>query len=362
MEVVVVRQDRTVGQGTDSKGYIIAFCDFIHKTVLVVGTNSRLCLHKTGFIGILVPMQDGLDSVQLHFGDGSMGVLTASLALVMFGVALNLQPADFRRIAERPLAALAGLLAQFVALPALTVLLIWAWRPAPSLSLGMLLVACCPGGNLSNFMSLLARGNVALSVTLTAMSSSLALFLTPFNFLLWGRALPTDATSLLRSIDVHAASLMPSLVLMLALPLLLGMFFAQRWPRVAVKIEPWVRKLSLLVFFSFVVGALVANGTLFRAWWQVIMVIVAVHNALALMTGYAIARGLRLPESDRRSLAIETGIQNAGLGLVLVLAHFEGLGGMALMTAWWGVWHIVSGLVLAFYWRRQALPARLSVP
>ena len=316
---------------------------------------------KTVFIGILVLMQNGLDGVQLHFGNGSMGVLTASLALVMFGVALNLQPSDFRRIVERPLAAFAGLLAQFVALPALTVLLIWLWRPEPSLSLGMLLVACCPGGNLSNFMSLLGRANEALSVSLTAMSSSLALFLTPFNFLVWGRVLPADATAMLRSIDVQASSLVPSLVLMLALPLVLGMVFAHRLPRIAAKVEPWVRKLSLLVFFSFVIGALLANGALFRAWWQAIVLLVAVHNALALATGYALAKGLRLPEPDRRSLAIETGIQNAGLGLVLVLAHFQGLGGMALITAWWGVWHIFSGLLLAYYWRRQDRSAMVAV-
>lgn len=300
-----------------------------------------------------------LDAVRLEFGSGSMGVLTLSLALVMFGVALNLRLDDFRRIAENPKAVLAGLLSQFLLLPALTVLLIHAWQPAPSLALGTLLVACCPGGNLSNFMSLLARGNVALSVSLTAVSSSAALLMTPLNFMLWGRALPGESLALLHDIDVVPAQLMPSLLLMLALPLVVGMAFAAWRPNWAARIEGPMRKLSILVFMGFVVAALLANGPLFRDWLPVVFLLVLVHNAMALMAGYGVAQGFGLGQPERRSLAIETGIQNSGLGLVLVLSHFEGLGGMALVTAWWGVWHIASGLGLAFWWgRRSPVPAK----
>ncbi len=283
-----------------------------------------------------------------------MGMLTLSLALVMFGVALNLRKEDFLRIAREPRLVATGLFSQFLALPALTVLLIHAWRPAPSLALGALLVACCPGGNLSNFMSLLARGNVALSVSLTAASSLLALVLTPLNFMLWGRALPGESARLLAAIDVHPLQLLPSLLLMLALPLVAGMAFAAWRPQWAARIEAPMRKGSILVFLGFVAAALLANGGLFRAWLPVVFLLVLVHNALALMTGYGVAQLGGLGPRERRSLAIETGIQNSGLGLVLVLGHFEALGGMALVAAWWGVWHILSGLGLALWWGRHA--------
>jgi BASS family bile acid:Na+ symporter len=303
-----------------------------------------------------------LDAVRLEFGSASMGVLTASLALVMFGVALNLRLEDFRRIFRSPRAVLAGLLSQFLVLPGLTVLLIHAWQPAPSLALGALLVACCPGGNLSNFMSLLARGNVALSVSLTAASSLLALVMTPLNFMLWGQVLPGSSVALLAEIDVAPSQLLPSLLLMLALPLVLGMAFAAHRPQWAARIEGPMRKLSILVFMGFVVGALLANGILFRAWLPVVFLLVLVHNALAFMAGFGVAHLAGLDRAASRSLTIETGIQNSGLGLVLVLGHFEGLGGMALMTAWWGVWHIASGLALAFWWARHSPKAATMPP
>lgn len=293
-----------------------------------------------------------LDAVRLDFGPGSVGVLTASLAFVMFGVALNLRPSDFARVWRRPRIALAGLAAQFLLLPALTVGLIHLTRPAPSLALGLLLVSCCPGGNLSNFLSLLARGNVALSVSLTAVSSSLALFLTPLNFHAWGRALPGESAALLQRVAVDPWQLVPTLLVMLVLPLAAGMVLARRLPETALRLERHARRASLLVFFGFVAAALAANGALFRTWLPVVFGLVLAHNALALGTGYASAWLAGGERADRRSLAIETGIQNSGLGLVLIFAHFDGLGGMALVAAWWGVWHIVSGLALAGWWGR----------
>ncbi len=302
-------------------------------------------------------MEKTLDQVRLQFGEHGLGVLTLSLALVMFGVALHLTPADFRRVWAQPKAALVGLSAQFLLLPALTVALVWLWRPQPSLSMGMLLVACCPGGNMSNFLTLLARGNTALSVSLTAAGSVLAMLLTPANFALWQRLLP-GASPLLQSIGMNPWQLMESLFLMLILPLGLGMLAAGRFPDATARLRQPFNRLSLLIFFAFLVFAVQSNAGLFWRWAGVLFLLVLAHNALAYLGGYALARAFRLPAADIRAIALETGIQNAGLALVLVFAHFDGLGGMALVAGWWGIWHIVSGFALASWFSRRFAAAR----
>lgn len=297
--------------------------------------------------------EKALDTLELQFSEGSLHVLTACLALIMFGVALHLRPADFRRIAQQPRGAIAGLVSQFLVLPALTVLLINLWQPEPSLALGMLLVACCPGGTMSNFLSLMARANVALSVGLTAISSILALVLTPLNFLFWRQGI-RGASSLYRPIEIDGWNMALSVGLMLVIPLFLGMLVQGRAPDLAARLRKPLNRLSLLIFFGFLLAAFLSNTRIFLDWFRVVFLLVAVHNGLAFAGGYATAWLARLPEPDRRTLTIETGIQNSGLALVLVFAHFEGRGGMALVAGWWGIWHLVSGMALARYFGRKA--------
>ena len=110
---------------------------------------------------------------------------------------------------------------------------------------------------------------------------------------------------------------------------------------------------SLIIFAAIVIMAFSANFDLFLSKIYLVVMIVFIHNAVALMSGYQLANLLRLPEPDKRTLAIETGIQNSGLGLILIFAFFEGLGGMALVAAWWGIWHILSGLTLSYYWNKK---------
>lgn len=293
-----------------------------------------------------------LDTIALRFSPSGLLLLNAILALVMLGVALDLKPSDFRRMLTAGPAAALGLGAQFFVLPAITYgLVIWL-DPQPSMALGMFLVAACPGGNISNVMTHLARGNTALSVSLSAVSTLAAMVMTPLNLAFWSNLYP-PTRDLLRQVALDPLDMLLTVALLLAVPVSLGMGLAHRWPELARSARRPVRILSLGVFALFVVGALWVNLDYFLRFIGQVAGLVALHNALALLVGYTLARVARLRERDRRAVAIEVGIQNSGLGLILIFDFFGGLGGMAIVAAWWGVWHIVSGLTLAFWWSRH---------
>jgi len=150
-----------------------------------------------------------------------------------------------------------------------------------------------------------------------------------------------------------------TVLVLLGVPMLVGMLTAHHLPRFAERVRRPIRIFSLVVFVGFVVGALAANWRYFLAYVGFVVIAVFLHNALALATGYGAARVAGLPERDRRAVSIEVGIQNSALGLILVFNFFDGLGGMAIVTAWWGVWHLVSGLSVATWWsRREPRPGR----
>lgn len=282
-------------------------------------------------------------------------VLNVLLAFMMFGVSLTLRLDDFRRIVRAPIAPVAGLLAQFVLLPAGTCLATYLLDIDPELALGMILVASCPGGSFSNVLTWLARGNVAVSVSMTAVSSLAATVLTPLNFALYGSLNPRTR-DLITDIDVDRVDLLLLVLLVLAVPMLLGSFVGTRFPAFAARSERPLRVVSMLIFLGFVAIAFGNNVGLFLDEFHTFFWLVACHNALALLLGYGIARSLPLPASDRRAVTLEVGIQNSGLGLVIGFTFFPELGGVLLIAAFWGVWHLVSGLVLAQWWARRPLP------
>lgn len=290
-----------------------------------------------------------LDAVRLNFSADALLALNALLAAIMFGIALDLDFADFRRVSRRPRALLTGLVSQWLLLPAVTVLLVFVLRPPASLALGMIVVAACPGGSVSNFFSHLARGDVALSVTLSAITSSFAFVATPLNIALWGSLLP-ETRALLRNVDVDVARMLVIVVVVLVLPTVLGCWIATYREPLARRLRRPLRRFSMLVFAGFVIVAFAANWSLFVTWAEVIAGIVMLHNGLALAVGFAAATLAGLPRQVRRSITIETGIQNSALGLTLIFAFFDGLGGMALVAGWWGVWHLVSGAAIARFW------------
>ena len=294
-----------------------------------------------------------VDLVRLNFNPQSLALLNAILGLVMFGVALDLKLADFRGVLTLPKATLIGMLGQFVLLPAFTFLLVLAIRPAPSIALGMILVAACPGGNVSNFLTHHARGNTPLSVTMTALSTIAAIVMTPFNLSFWGGLHPQGA-QILREVALNPAEMVVAVLLLLGVPMAAGLFVSHRLPRLAARLRKPMRWFGLVALGLFVLGALAANWRYFLDYVGYVVFAVFLHNALALATGYWAARAAGLPERDRRAVSIEVGIQNSGLGLILIFNFFDGLGGMAIVTAWWGVWHLISGLSVATWWSRRA--------
>lgn len=293
-----------------------------------------------------------IDLVRLNFNPQSLWALNVIIGFVMFGVALELKPADFRIIATAPKPVLIGMLGQFVLLPAVSFLLVLAIRPAPSIALGMLLVAACPGGNISNFLTHYARGNTALSVTMTALSTAVAVIMTPLNLAFWASLDPQTA-HILKAVALDPLDLLLAVFLLLGLPMAAGMWVGHRFPGFVARAHRPVKWLSLVIFGLFVLGALAANWQYFIRYVGFVVFAVFLHNGLALLTGYWAARLAGLPERDQRAVSIEVGIQNSALGLILIFNFFDGLGGMAIVTAWWGIWHIISGLTVATWWSRR---------
>lgn len=295
---------------------------------------------------------ENIDALKLNFSSDSLFLLNLCLAIIMFGIALEIKVEDFKILLKNPRPALLGLLSQFILLPFLTYLLILVLEPHPSIALGMILVAACPGGNISNFMSHLGRANAALSVGLTSVATFLSLIMTPLNFKIYG-GLYQPSAQLLTNIQLDFWDVSEVVLLIILIPLLLGIAVQSKFPRLAKALAPYFRIGSILIFIAFVFIAFSKNFNLFLDYIHLVIGLVFVHNLLAFGTGYSVAKLGRLNQRDRRALTIETGIQNSGLGLVLIFAFFEGLGGMALVAAWWGIWHIITGLSLATYWARN---------
>jgi BASS family bile acid:Na+ symporter len=293
-----------------------------------------------------------IDTIRLNFSPESLMLLNAILAIVMFSIALDLRPSDFRALVRTPKALLTGMVSQFMVLPALTFAMLLATNPQPSIALGLILVAACPGGNISNFITHRAGGNSALSVSMTGVATLAAIIMTPFNVAFWGNLYePTRA--ILRQTTLDPVSIAITVFFMLLLPLMLGVLLNVRLPDFAARIRKTMQRISMAIFVGFIVLALAANWAFFLSYAGAVAGLVILHNALALSGGYLSARLAGLSEYDRRAITIETGIQNSGLGLVLIFAFFGGLGGMAVAAAFWGVWHAISGLALAALWSRR---------
>lgn len=298
-----------------------------------------------------------------------MFIVNIILAFVMFGVALGIKPQTFKDVFKNPKSVIIGVCSQWIALPAVTFLVAIALNQwiTPMIALGMILVASCPGGNISNFMSSLSKGNIELSVSMTAITTAFAPIVTPFNFFFWG-SLYSHVISIQNDIPRLVIPFFPMLeqiVLLLGVPIVLGLVFARYFPNATKKITKPAQILSILLFIAMAIVSFSQNFQLIVDNIIYVFFIVLLHNASALMTGYFGGKLARVPEADRRSFTVEIGIQNSGLGLILLFnpaifppeiwhGHY---GGMLFITAWWGIWHIVSGLSVAYYFRRKPIKA-----
>lgn len=306
-----------------------------------------------------------LDHVRLNFSPSAVHFLNITLAFIMFGVALDIDLRNFREMIRKPKSLFTGVISQFVLLPVFTFLIILIIKPTPTVALGMILVASCPGGNVSNFMTGLAKGNIALSVSLTAIATLGAILFTPVNFSLWGDLYVKfysnyTAVELVPPIEINKFQMFQIVTLLLGLPVAAGLYVSHKYPVFTNKIKKYVKKGSVFFFMALVVIMIQANWDSFKSYVPLVFLIVLAHNALALGTGYTFSRIMKRPPKDRRTITIETGIQNSGLALAIMFnpkifpPELE-LGGMTIIAAWWGVWHIISGLTIASLWARKKI-------
>ena len=311
-----------------------------------------------------------LDTLNINLGSGDMLLVNCILAFVMFGVALSIRVSTFKSILKSPKSIIWGLMLQWFALPALTCLLTIALNPiiTPMVALGMILVASCPGGNVSNFLSSLSKGNVELSVSMTAVTTLFASIITPFNFWFWGThyckfvAIRNNIPTL----DIPFSEMLSQIILILGFPIALGLLFSHYFPNVSKKIIKPSQILSIVCFIAMVVVSMTQVLSGFEQRWEVYaailcaLVIVVIHNFTALSAGFYGGKMVNLPTRDCRTLAIEIGIQNSGLALALLFNpaifdpnQWKSNGGMIIVAALWGIWHIISGLGIAHLFRRS---------
>ena len=308
-----------------------------------------------------------LDHVRLNFSPSGLVFLNIALSFIMFGVALDIKVENFEEILRKPKSAIIGYISQTFLLPAITFLLVILLNPTPTIALGMILVAACPGGNISNFISSMAKGNVALAVSLTAISTSGAIFFTPFNFALWGNLYidfynAHSAAGLVRPLEIDKYQMFQTVFILLGIPVIIGLLVSKKFPKLTEKIKRPINRGSLLFFLLMVIIMLSANFKQFTSFVHLVFIFVLIQNALAMATGYFFGKLNKLSFTDQRTLAIETGIHNSGLALALIFnpkifpPEME-LGGMAIIAAWWGIWHIISGLTVAYFWSRRPVIA-----
>lgn len=283
---------------------------------------------------------------EFHYDAAQQWVLNLTLAIMVLGLALDIRPKDFLRVVQTPKAPLIGLAAQFLLLPAFTCLLTLMLDLPAGVELGMILVAACPGGALSNFITHLSGGNTALSISITAVSSAVAVVMLPINFVFWAGLNPV-ANQLLLEVSVDGFDILKSLLLVLATPLVLGFLIQQYFPILARRLHHVLKYVSLLALVAFILVAVLRNQTHFLNHFYMLFSVVLAHNALALVIGYFSSKAAGLNLADTKAVTLEVGMQNSSLAIAIVFTQFNAEYGMALISAFWGTWHIVSGLTFA---------------
>jgi len=282
-----------------------------------------------------------IDDIKINFDSSGLWILNIALAIIMFGVALGITTNDFKRLFKNPKIVFIGVLSQFFLLPAATFLAILIIEPHPSFALGMMMIAACPGGN------------AALSVSLTAFATLICIFMTPFNLQFWG-SMYEPTNEILKAVSLNPIDLFQLVSLILGIPLILGMVIRHYQSEKAIKIEKVLKPLSMIVFITLIFLAFSQNLEIFVDYIHHVLFLVIFHNIFAYILGFYTAKSFGLNNQDCKTISMETGIQNGGLGLLLIFGFFDGLGGMALLAAFWGIWDVFSGMVLAAFWGRNS--------
>ncbi len=295
---------------------------------------------------------ENIDALRINFSPDQLVLLNFCLGFLMFGVALDIKLRDFKQLFQVPKPPIIGLIAQLILLPILTLGLTFVLDVQPSIALGMILIAACPGGNVSNFAVHLAKGNTALSVLMTSISTLAAIFTTPLLFGILSQYVPNTA-ALGQSISVDPIEMLQTILKLVALPLAIGMSINHFYPKLTERIQSPVKILSMIIFFGIVFFGIKGNWENILTYVDDIFFIVLIHNSLAFLLGFSWAKLMKMSIANTKAITIETGIQNSGLALIIALNFFGDLGGMALVAAWWGIWHLLSGFLVAMVLGRQ---------
>ena len=293
-----------------------------------------------------------IDSIKIHFSTDNLLVLNICLALIMFGIALDMNVRDFKNLFQTPKPVIIGIIAQLIAAPLVTILLVYIFNPPPSVALGMVAISACPGGNNSNYSTHLAKGNTALAVTTTSLSVLACIFTLPLYIWLGGKIISFGDRSGI-AVSLGFTDMLKIVVTLILLPLAFGMYLGSIKNNRIEQLKKPFKIFSQVLFFSLIIAAIISNFQNIIQYVQHVFLIVLILNAAALATGYFFGKFNGLKEADCRALSFETGIHNVTLALIIIFNFFGGLGGMALVAAWYGIWDLVTGFSLAMWWSRR---------
>ena len=266
------------------------------------------------------------------------------LGIIMFGMGMTMTVDDFKGVLHSPKAVVIGVVAQFMVMPGLAYLLCQLFQLPPAIAIGVILVGCCPGGTASNVITYMAKGNTALSVACTSVSTILAPILTPAVFYLLAS----------QWIEINAMSMLGSILQVVLFPIILGLIVRSVLKQ---KVETYIQVMPLISVLAIVaiVAAIIAGSKAqILESGLLILAVVALHNGLGYLLGFGASRLFKLPYADSKAIAIEVGMQNSGLGVALAAVHFAASPITAVPSAIFSLWHNISGPALATYWASKA--------
>lgn len=266
------------------------------------------------------------------------------LGLIMFGMGMTMTPGDFKSILQSPKAVAIGVVAQFMVMPGLAFLLCQLFQLPAEIAIGVILVGCCPGGTASNVITYMAKGNTALSVACTSVSTLLAPLLTPAIFYLLAS----------QWIEINALSMLISILQVVLFPIILGLIIRAL---LKTKVEGYIQVMpviSVIAIVAIVAAIIAGSKTQILESGLMILGLVALHNGMGYLLGYWASRIFKLAEIDCRAVSIEVGMQNSGLGVALAATHFAASPITAVPSAIFSLWHNISGPALATYWAAKS--------
>jgi BASS family bile acid:Na+ symporter len=309
---------------------------------------KKLCHYISDYMGMLVL---ATAMIALAFPNAFLllrpTLINYLLGVVMFGMGLTLNLHDFRIVFSRPKDVIIGCLAQFTIMPLLAWALAWVFRLDEALALGVVLVGCCPGGTASNVITYLAKGDLALSVGMTGVSTLLAPLLTPL--LTWALAG--------KSIHVDVASMILSILWVVILPIIVGLLVKWLWPKFTEEATDYLPAFSTIAIALIVAIVISANADKLLAGGLIIVMVVVLHNICGLGLGYLIGHLLGLASQKKRAISIEVGMQNSGLASSLAATHFAAYPLATIPGAIFSVWHNLSGAAVAYLYSRRTKPS-----